>query len=357
MPTKEEAIYQLFSQGNGYFKEGKYNNAIEKYDEAIELEKDEYLLINKGIALNKLERFEEALKILSKVKESFFRRYFEGFLLDKGVKNPFSTTDYFEPELHFSLGEALERRGHDQEAGIELEAAMRMDPEKIHKGSVVDLDEMRYRKYIRKRLTEEGRKLQKIINELAAKREGKVKIFSISSPYSFNEVETFSFSFPDRDQAVSLHVVFTEGMRIHYEQPPKNKIIIVLEHQSNLKYEITLNPFSDISHLARRNVFVELGNAEFDRRFEVSSSEPAHINGVLIPTSDSKAFAKLLFTPEIQRRLIKIQDIHLKINGRYLRLDKYPWDKSFFFDISYYDELLDFVLLIQTRLHECIGLI
>ena len=54
---------ELKLKGNEYFKEEKYQEAVECYTEALKLKPQCHLLYsNRSAAYNKLEKFEEALR-------------------------------------------------------------------------------------------------------------------------------------------------------------------------------------------------------------------------------------------------------------------------------------------------------
>lgn len=53
---------KFFNEGNSLFRSGNYKAAIEKYDEALKLQKDPRFYYNKGLALKALRQNEEAIK-------------------------------------------------------------------------------------------------------------------------------------------------------------------------------------------------------------------------------------------------------------------------------------------------------
>ncbi|MFN3874178.1 MAG: tetratricopeptide repeat protein, partial [Ignavibacterium sp.] len=61
---------KLYNEGNSLLKAGNYNGAVEKYDQALAIEKDYRIFYQKGVALKKADKldaariaFEECLKL------------------------------------------------------------------------------------------------------------------------------------------------------------------------------------------------------------------------------------------------------------------------------------------------------
>lgn len=67
---------KLFNEGNKLLKEGNYNKAIEKYNSALNLEKDYRIYYQKGIALKSSQKYDDAKEALNKSLE--LKKDFEG---------------------------------------------------------------------------------------------------------------------------------------------------------------------------------------------------------------------------------------------------------------------------------------
>lgn len=55
---------KLYNEGNSLLKAGNYNGAIDKYNEALKIEKDYRILYQKGLALRKADKLSEAKNAL-----------------------------------------------------------------------------------------------------------------------------------------------------------------------------------------------------------------------------------------------------------------------------------------------------
>ncbi|CAG9322920.1 unnamed protein product [Blepharisma stoltei] len=76
---------ELREQGNAFFKEGKYNNAILKYEEAQNVKKDWMILYtNSAIARIKIEDYEGAIKDCSRVLD-YYEVFEDGYEKSKDV--------------------------------------------------------------------------------------------------------------------------------------------------------------------------------------------------------------------------------------------------------------------------------
>ena len=67
---KENLARNFINLGNAYYFDFKVEEAIKAYDKAIEINPDDYKAwYNKGVALNKLGRHEEAINAVNKATE------------------------------------------------------------------------------------------------------------------------------------------------------------------------------------------------------------------------------------------------------------------------------------------------
>lgn len=69
---------KLYNEGNGLLKAGNYNGAIEKYNSALQIEKDYRIYYQKGVAQKKIRKLEDAIKTFDeciKLKSDFSGGY------------------------------------------------------------------------------------------------------------------------------------------------------------------------------------------------------------------------------------------------------------------------------------------
>jgi tetratricopeptide (TPR) repeat protein len=142
IPFLTQPAEYYFKQGNAFYFEKQYEEAIACYDKALEIKPDDSnAWTNRGVALSELKRYEEAIASYDKaieIKPDFFeawsnrgaalsglKRYKEAIAsYDKAIE---IKPDYF--EAYYNRGNALGKLGRYDEAFASYDKAIEIKPD------------------------------------------------------------------------------------------------------------------------------------------------------------------------------------------------------------------------------------